>query len=655
MEKRPIKALIVEDDPLFLGLLRQMLARVPFAAFDLAWCDRLGIASQHLRSQHFDVVLLDLTLPDSHGLQTFTQMHAQAPALPIIILTGVEDDETQALEAVREGAQDYLIKGEIEGKMLARIMRYAIERKQIEQALREREEFFRLISENVTDLIAVLDRTGKRLYNSPSYKNLFGDPGTMRGTDSFVEIHPEDQEKVKRIFQETVATGIGQRTEYRFVSDDGSVRYVESVGSVIKDETGQTNKVVVVSRDMTEHRQAVERLRQSETLYHSLVESLPQNIFRKDLAGRFTFGNQRFCQAVRAPLEQILGKTDFDFYPAELAEKYQEDDRTVLKTGEIFETVEANQPLGGERIDVHVVKIPIYDAQGQITGIQGIYWDITKQKQAEEALLKTLADLKKSHEDLKAAQMQLIQAAKLESVGTLAAGVAHEVKNPLQTILMGLDFLTRNCPVHEATLGMVLADMRSAVKRADSIVRGLLHFSAAHQPDAKDEDLNAVMAQSLLLARYELTKSRIVLRGDLAPDLPRVRLDKAKMEQVFINLFMNAIHAMPQGGTLTVRTWSKRLARSEELDERSAGNLKVGDTVVIAAVEDTGTGIPEENLAKIFDPFFTTKPTGVGTGLGLPVTKKIIELHGGTIDIKNAPAGGVQVTITLKAQSTDQQ
>ncbi|MBI4327238.1 MAG: PAS domain-containing protein, partial [Chloroflexi bacterium] len=493
------------------------------------------------------------------------------------------------------------------------------------------------------------------LYNSPSYKNLFGDPGTMRGTDSFVEIHPEDQEKVKRIFQETVATGIGRRTEYRFVSEDGSVRHVESVGSVIKDETGQTNKVVVVSRDMTEHRQAVECLRQSETLYHSLVESLPQNIFRKDLAGRFTFGNQRFCQAVRAPLEQILGKTDFDFYPADLAAKYQEDDRTVLKTGEIFETVEENRPLGGEKSDVHVVKIPIYNAQGQITGIQGIYWDITKQKQAEEALLKTLADLKKSHEDLKAAQMQLIQAAKLESVGTLAAGVAHEVKNPLQTILMGLDFLIRNCPVHEATLGMVLADMRSAVKRADMIVRGLLHFSAAHQPDAKDEDLNAVMAQSLLLARYELTKSRIVLRGDLAPDLPRVRLDKAKMEQVFINLFMNAIHAMPHGGTLTVRTRSKRLARIEELDDRTAGNLKVGDTIVTAEVEDTGTGIPEENLAKIFDPFFTTKPTGVGTGLGLPVTKKIIELHGGTIDIKNAPDGGVQVTITLKAQSTEQQ
>ena len=203
---------------------------------------------------------------------------------------------------------------------------------------------------------------------------------------------------------------------------------------------------------------------------------------------------------------------------------------------------------------------------------------------------------------------------------------------------MGLDYLTRNCPVHEATIGMVLADMRSAVKRADTTCADCCIFSAAHQPDAKDEDLNAVMAQSLLLTRYELTKSRIVLRGDLASDLPRVRLDKAKMEQVFINLFMNAIHAMPQGGTLTVRTWSKRLARIEEIDERTAGNLKAGDTLVIAEVEDTGTGIPEENLAKIFDPFFTTKPTGVGTGLGLPVTKKIIELHGGTIDIKNGPA-----------------
>jgi PAS domain S-box-containing protein len=648
MDSKPIKVLLVEDDEVYVCLLRETLGSFHAAQFELIWSPDLGDALLRLEQEVFDVVLLDLTLPDSQGLATFSRLHQKAPTLPMIVLTGVED-ENQALEAVREGAQEYLVKGQVHGKMLMRVMRYAIERKQVEQALREREEFFRLISENMSDLIAVLDRNGKRLYNSPSYKGLFGDPDTLRGTSSFVEIHPEDKARVQRIFRETVESGEGQRTEFRFVLPDRSVRYLESVGSVIKDGNGQTSKVVVVSRDVTENRLAVERLRQSEALYHSLVESLPQNIFRKSLDGRFTFANQRFCLALNTSTEQVLGKTDFDFFPRELAEKYQADDRAVINSGEIFDTIEENQPIGGKRMDVHVVKIPIRDAAGQITGIQGIYWDITKQKQAEERLIQTLEDLKRSHEELKSAQLQLIQAAKLESVGTLAAGVAHEVKNPLQTILMGLDYFTRAVPSDNENVSMVLTDMRSAVKRADTIIRGLLQFSATNTPDAKDEKFNAVLAQALLLVRYELTRSRIVLMGDLAEVLPPVRLDKIKMEQVFINLFMNAIHAMPNGGKLTVTTRAERIA--SPVEEGGTVRFRPGDTVVIAEVRDTGTGIPEEVLPKIFDPFFTTKPTGVGTGLGLPVTKKIIELHGGTITIRNDPAGGVRVTIMLKAST----
>lgn len=666
MEKKLIKVLLVEDDFRYTAVVREIVAGGTGVSFDLTASERLDEALRRLEHEHFDVILLDLTLPDSSGLNTFTQLHTHAPAVPIVVLTGTED-ETLALEAVRQGAQDYLVKGQVEGKMLSRIMRYAIERNQVEQKVREREEFFRLISENVSDLIAVLDPDGRRLYNSPSYRALLGDPEKLVGTVSFQDIHPEDRDRVRRIFQETIASGIGQRAEYRFVLPNGSIRYVESVGNVIKNETRQIAKVVVVSRDTTERRLAEERLRHSEALYHSLVESLPQNIFRKDLDGRFTFVNQRFCQTIQKTSEEILGQTDFDIFPAALAEKYQRDDRLIIQKGEILEMVEENQPLEGSKIFVHVVKIPIYDAQGRINGIQGIFWDITERKRAEEQLKQTYAELakseealreaiaklSKSHEELKSTQLQLIQAAKLESVGTLAAGVAHEVKNPLQTILMGVEYLSKSVPSENENATMVLNDMRGAVKRADKIVRGLLQFSAAYQPDAKDEDLNAVMAQSLLFVKYELVRTRITWMADLSPDLPRVRLDKAKMEQVFINLFMNAVHAMPQGGTLTIRTRTERLAENRQLDERNTGQFKAGDTVVIAEVQDTGTGIPEANLAKIFDPFFTTKPTGDGTGLGLSVTKKIIELHGGTIDLKNGVDRGVCVTIILKAPTKE--
>src|SRR4051812_9658547 len=160
-----------------------------------------------------------------------------------------------------------------------------------------------------------------------------------------------------------------------------------------------------------ERHHAEEKLVASEAFYHSLVENLPQNIFRKNLEEQFTFANKNFCTVVGQPLEKIIGKTDFDFFPAALAEKYQRDDRHVINTGQSFETIEENVSPAGEKRYVNVVKTPIYDAKGKIIGIQGIFWDITERKQGEERLQKANADLatseaalRKSHEDLKAAQ-----------------------------------------------------------------------------------------------------------------------------------------------------------------------------------------------------------------------------------------------------------
>ena len=294
----------------------------------------------------------------------------------------------------------------------------------------------------------------------------------------------------------------------------------------------------------------------------------------------------------------------------------------------------------------------------------GLVSDITEHKRAEEQLERTYAELSKNeaalktalqklktaNEELQTTQMQLIQAAKLESVGTLAAGVAHEVKNPLQTILMGLDYLANNLPGGNDNTSSVLTDMRDAVTRANLIVRELLQLSAATDFEPKEEDFNDLVERSLWLINSEVVASQISVVRKLDADLPRVLLDRRKMEQVFINLFINAVQAMSQGGVLTVTTRHRRFGEDLKMSGPAFPQFEPGERVVIAEVQDTGTGISEDHLPKIFDPFFTTKPTGVGTGLGLSVVKKIIDFHRGAIDIRNAPLGGVLVTLMLRAE-----
>jgi PAS domain S-box-containing protein len=418
-----------------------------------------------------------------------------------------------------------------------------------------------------------------------------------------------------------------------------------------------------------ERKRAEEALQKSEAFYHSLVETLPQNIYRKDLDGRFTFGNARFCKEMGKPLAEIVGRTDFEFFPTELAEKYRADDRRVIESKKPFDVVERHVTPGGETLHVQVIKSPVYDSAGNVIGTQGIFWDVTEKYRAEEELrranadlaakeeelTRTLGALKQSHEQLIQAQLHLIQAEKMESVGRLAAGVAHEVKNPLAILSMGLEYLDETCNISQLEADVCRA-MREAVSRADSIIRGLVDFSADRKLDALPQSLNAMIQRALLLVKHELMSAHVNAETQLAPDLPPVRLDPTKIQQVFVNLFMNAIHAMAEGGTLGVRTYMRETGNEEPAG--LAGRFAAGTSVVVAEVDDTGHGIPADKLAKVWDPFFTTKGTGRGTGLGLTVTRKIVELHGGAIRIANRPEGGARVTVVLTpggSDSNDQQ
>lgn len=248
--------------------------------------------------------------------------------------------------------------------------------------------------------------------------------------------------------------------------------------------------------------------------------------------------------------------------------------------------------------------------------------------------------------ELKDAQDGLVRAAKLESVGQLAAGVAHEVKNPLGIIQMGIDYLRGDPQIKDDIAKELLKDMGEAVQRADRVIRGLLDFS--HDSKVKKEltNINLILEKSIHLVEHELRKKRIEVVTDFDQKLPELNVDDNRLQQVFVNSFMNSLHAMEPGGCLSLETLETELVAAD-VNSGCRSNLRVGHRCVAIEIADTGHGIESQHLNKVADPFFTTKPVGEGTGLGLSICRNIVEMHNGIFTIANLPERGVIVRVLL--------
>ncbi len=280
--------------------------------------------------------------------------------------------------------------------------------------------------------------------------------------------------------------------------------------------------------------------------------------------------------------------------------------------------------------------------------------------QMTEQLVEANRDLERKIEErtkeLESTQMLLIQSEKLDSLGRLAAGVAHEVKNPLQIIRMGIDYYGQTRDSLDEDQLLMLETMSEGLDRADEIVQGMVDLSRADGLNLKPTKARDLFRQALVLVGHRLRRKNIQVVEDFQQNLPEISADVRKMEQVLINLINNAADATENGGTVTLRTFSTQL--SDVVPDhglRRFERLRANDQVVILEVRDTGPGIPEENLRKLFDPFFTTKPTGEGTGLGLGVSKTIVDLHYGNIEIENVddpPGARARVFLKIPARPT---
>ncbi|MBI5396301.1 MAG: PAS domain S-box protein [Verrucomicrobia bacterium] len=378
-----------------------------------------------------------------------------------------------------------------------------------------------------------------------------------------------------------------------------------------------------------------------------------------DTHGHIEYVNPKFTEVTGYTLAEVVGRNPSLWKSGETPMKEYARLWETLRAGGEWRGEFRNRKKDGGLYWALASISPVRNAAGIVTHFVAVEEDITERKEAEQRQKKLNEDLAlsqrkllKTVEELQSAQMRLIEAEKLETVGRLAAGVAHEVKNPLAVIHLGLEYLLREHGGRDGETSQVLNDMAGAVHRAGVVIGDLLNLSAAKQLALQPVHLNGMLDQCLTMLHVPAAATRVHIAREFAPDLPPVPLDSQKIEQVFLNLCINAFHAMPDGGTLTVRTLLRQLDPAEahrEPGSRSGAAFRPGDTVVVVEVDDTGAGIPDDVLPRIFDPFFTTKPTGKGTGLGLTVSKKIVQLHGGRLRIHNRPEGGVRATVLLKA------
>lgn len=529
---------------------------------------------------------------------------------------------------------------------------------------RQEINLFHLLADNVPDRIYFKDDKSRFIRINRALAKTFGlnKPDEAIGKTDFDFFTAEHARPAFEDEQTILQTGrpILAKIE-KETFPDGHIGWVNTTKIPIRNSHREIIGTMGISRDITRMVEMEESLAEEHNLLKAIIETVPDRIFVKDDKGVYLMSNPAYLRETGIGSEDDFeGKTAFDIFPREVAERFHREDLTILKKGESLINVEELTP-GLEQKDRWSLtsKVPFRGKNGLVRGLVGISRDITDRKRAEEKLKETNrvleekeARLRQALQDLREMQLRLIEAEKLKSVGRLAAGVAHEVKNPLGIISMGMEYLQKRINEEDNSVREVFEDMSKAVEKANQVILEMLDFAAPRDLERETINVNNILDRSLLLLRHTLAKSDIKLRRDFAEKLPPINVNPNKIDQVFVNLILNAMNAMPDGGVLTLRTYRQKFTKyGSNVAGARPGNFRAGDEVVIVEIKDTGEGIPEENLGRIFEPFFTSQPTGKGTGLGLSVCRSILDLHHAHLHIENDPKGGVRVKITFRAAS----
>jgi PAS domain S-box-containing protein len=486
------------------------------------------------------------------------------------------------------------------------------------RALQKAEERYRSLVEELPVIVYVAEPQPPytSLYVSPTIATLgYAVDEWLLSPDLWIRVlHPDDRDWVLARTHAAIAAGEVTEAEYRVVGRDGGVRWLHDRGRLVRDSTGRALYRQGLMVDTTERKEAEEALHEQRRQLRQMIDVVPHLLFVKDEDGRYIVGNQAMAQAYGTTPAGLVGKTDQELgvNTAE-AERHRLDDLEVMRTGEPrFLPGDARTSRDGVHRTYETLKVPFRRAGTDQPAVLGLVRDITEEQQQSR---------------------QLRRAERLASVGTLVGGVAHELNNPLSAI-KGLSYLML-MDTHSAEDCKNLETIHREADRMARIVADLRRLARQSlEQDASPRasvDLNEVVQHVLRVRRYSLTTHNVEVVEALAPELGRVLADAGRLEQVVLNLVINAEQAVAGGagtGTVTIRTHS------------DAGTVSL-------SVQDTGPGIAPSDLERIFDPFWSTKPPGEGTGLGLSLVHGIVADHGGEIRVESELGSGARFTVVL--------
>jgi PAS domain S-box-containing protein len=492
------------------------------------------------------------------------------------------------------------------------------DRRRAEMRLRESEARFRQLAENIAEVFWIVEPDGGRLiYVSPAYEavwgraleDLYADPAIWHAA-----IHPDDRDRI-RIAQQRL---VGFDETYRVVRPDGDVRWIHDRAFPVRDVAGHVFRLVGIAADVTDRRIADERISEQA----KLLDQANDAISVRDLNHRVIFWNRGGERVFGWSAEEMVGQRAPDVLATDV-DALEAAQQATLADGEWSGELE-KQTKAGHRIILAARWTLLRDAEGLPRSILAIETDITERRRVEQ---------------------QFLRAQRMESVGTLAGGIAHDLNNVLAPILMAIEGLREQVSQDD---GVELLDiLQASAQRGADLVRQVLTFARGVEGQRVAVDL-PVLTRDLTKVLRETFPKSINLRLDVAPEAWTVTGDPTQLHQVILNLCVNARDAMPDGGDLVVAI--ENIVLDDTYVAMNPG-AQAGAHVKIK-VTDTGIGMSKDIVDRIFEPFFTTKELGQGTGLGLSTTSAIVRSHGGFINVYSEPGRGTKFHVYLPARAS---